>query len=55
MPRPRKSTIERRVMLAVYVPKKVLKRLVDLAVKDRRSTSTQALILIEQGLEKIDS
>lgn len=38
--------------LAVYVPAGVLDRLKEMAERDRRSTSTQALILIEQGLDR---
>ncbi|HKV90331.1 MAG TPA: hypothetical protein VJQ43_03935 [Thermoplasmata archaeon] len=37
--------------LAVYAPPAVLRRLRLLANKDRRSLSTQALILIEDGLD----
>ena len=51
MSRPRKSREARRVPLAVYAPPAVLRRLRAVATKDRRSLSTQALILIEDGLK----
>ena len=52
MPRPRKPKDQRRAALAVYLPPPLLNRLRDIAVKDRRSASTQALIYIEQGIER---
>jgi hypothetical protein len=51
MPRPRKPRESRRIPLAVYAPPGVLRRLRAVAAKDRRSLSTQALILIEDGLK----
>ena len=40
------------VPLAVYLPEPMLDRVKRMAVKDRRSISTQALLLIEAGLSK---
>jgi hypothetical protein len=51
MPRPKKPKDQRRAALAVYLPPAVLNKLRDVAMKDRRSASTQALIYIERGLE----
>jgi hypothetical protein len=51
MGRPRKPRESRRVPLAVYAPPAVLRRLREVAARDRRSLSTQALILIEDGLK----
>jgi len=51
MARPKKPREERRVALAVYLPPAVLKRLRKVAVTERRSASTQALVFIERGLE----
>jgi len=51
MPRPKKPKDQRRAALAVYLPPALLDKLRDVATKDRRSASTQALIYIERGLE----
>ena len=51
MPR-KKSKEPRKAALAVYLPPKMLDKLRDVANKDRRSASTQALIFIEQALEQ---
>ena len=50
MGRPRKPAKERRVPLAVYMPEDLLERLRKQAERDRRSASTQALVLIERAL-----
>jgi len=47
----KKSKDERNAALAVYLPRKLLGRLRDVAAKVYRSASTQALIYIEKGLE----
>ena len=52
MPRTKKPRAERRVLLAVYLPRDVLERLRQKAEKDRRSASSQALVLIEKGLDQ---
>ncbi|MFI5418469.1 MAG: hypothetical protein ACHQ2Y_06205 [Candidatus Lutacidiplasmatales archaeon] len=51
MPRPKKQRSERRVPLAVYVPAEILEKLRRLAEKDRRTVSTEALLLLEQAME----
>ena len=50
MPRPPKSKAKRRVGLAVYLEPAVLRTLKEVAERDRRSTSTQAALYIEDGL-----
>jgi hypothetical protein len=50
MPRPPKSKEKRRVGLAVYLEPAILRRLRKAAEDDRRSTSTQAALYIEEGL-----
>jgi len=50
MPRPTKSKAKRRVGLAVYLEPAILKKLRTAADHDRRSTSTQAALYIEEGL-----
>lgn len=50
MPRPPKSKAKRRVGLAVYLEPAILRRLKMAADHDRRSTSTQAALYIEEGL-----
>lgn len=50
MPRPPKSKAKRRVGLAVYLEPAVLHKLKNEAERDRRSTSTQAALYIEEGL-----
>lgn len=50
MPRPPKSKAKRRVGLAVYLEPAVLRKLKTEAEMDRRSTSTQAALYIEEGL-----
>jgi hypothetical protein len=50
MPRPTKSKAKRRVGLAVYLEPAILKKLRSAADRDRRSTSTQAALYIEEGL-----
>ncbi len=50
MPRPPKSKAKRRVGLAVYLEPAILKNLKTAAERDRRSTSTQAALYIEEGL-----
>ena len=50
MPRPPKSKAKRRVGLAVYLEPAILRNLKTAAVRDRRSTSTQAALYIEEGL-----
>jgi hypothetical protein len=50
MPRPPKSKAKRRVGLAVYLEPAILKELKLAAERDRRSTSTQAALYIEEGL-----
>ncbi|HTT14518.1 MAG TPA: hypothetical protein VMG81_01900 [Thermoplasmata archaeon] len=52
MPRPRKSKAERRVPVAVYLEPALLKKLKEVAEKDRRSASTLAALYIEAGLER---
>lgn len=52
VPRRRKAASKRRVPLTIYVPADLLKRLMELAIRDRRSASTQGLILIERGLDQ---
>jgi len=51
MPTQRKSRKTRNATLAVYLPRHMLEELRDMAEKDHRSASTQALILIERGLK----
>jgi hypothetical protein len=55
MVRPKKPREQRRLPLAVYLPEDVLERLRDMAARDRRSASTQALLLIERALEEAGS
>ncbi len=50
MARPPKSKAKRRVGLAVYLEPAILRKLRDAAEGDRRSTSTQAALYIEEGL-----
>jgi len=50
MPRPPKSKAKRRVGLAVYLEPAILRKLRQAAERDRRSTSTQAALYIEEGL-----
>jgi len=50
MPRPPKSKAKRRVGLAVYLEPAILRNLKRAAERDRRSTSTQAALYIEEGL-----
>jgi hypothetical protein len=50
MPRPPKSKAKRRVGLAVYLEPAILRQLKVAAERDRRSTSTQAALYIEEGL-----
>ena len=50
MPRPPKSKAKRRVGLAVYLEPAILRDLKHAAERDRRSTSTQAALYIEEGL-----
>jgi hypothetical protein len=50
MPRPAKSKAKRRVGLAVYLEPAILRKLREAAERDRRSTSTQAALYIEEGL-----
>ena len=50
MPRPPKSKEKRRVGRAVYLEPAILRRLRAAAEDDRRSTSTQAALYIEEGL-----
>ncbi len=50
MPRPAKSKEKRRVGLAVYLEPAILRRLRRAAEEERRSTSTQAALYIEEGL-----
>jgi hypothetical protein len=50
MPRPAKSKAKRRVGLAVYLEPAILRKLREAAELDRRSTSTQAALYIEEGL-----
>jgi hypothetical protein len=50
MPRPTKSKAKRRVGLAVYLEPAILRKLRSAADRDRRSTSTQAALYIEEGL-----
>jgi len=50
MPRPPKSKAKRRVGLAVYLEPAILRHLKRAAERDRRSTSTQAALYIEEGL-----
>jgi hypothetical protein len=50
MPRPPKSKAKRRVGLAVYLEPAILRKLKETAEHDRRSTSTQAALYIEDGL-----
>jgi len=50
MPRPRKEKAKRRVGLAVYVEPGILRALRRAAEDERRSTSTQAALYIENGL-----
>ena len=50
MPRPTKSKAKRRVGLAVYLEPAILRKLRTAADSDRRSTSTQAALYIEEGL-----
>jgi hypothetical protein len=50
MARPPKSKAKRRVGLAVYLEPAILRKLRVAAEQDRRSTSTQAALYIEEGL-----
>jgi len=50
MARPPKSKAKRRVGLAVYLEPSILRKLRLAADADRRSTSTQAALYIEEGL-----
>lgn len=51
MPRPRKPQAQRRAALAVYLPPSLLKKLQKVALRERRSTSAQALLFIERALK----
>ena len=51
MPRPRKPQAQRRAALAVYLPPSLLRKLQKVAVRERRSTSAQALLFIERALK----
>jgi hypothetical protein len=50
MPRPRKSSKDRRVGVAVYMEPALKRRLEEKAQQERRSASTQAVLYIEAGL-----
>jgi hypothetical protein len=50
MARPPKSKAKRRVGLAVYLEPAILRQLRIAAEADRRSSSTQAALYIEEGL-----
>ena len=45
---------ERRVPLSIYIPKSMLERLKELAERDRRSLSTNTLLILEKALEELD-
>ncbi len=51
MPRPRKPQAQRRADLAVYLPPTLLRKLQKVALRERRSTSAQALLFIERSLK----
>ena len=51
MPRRKSSKGRRTAVLAVYLPPELLERLRQLAVEERRSASTQALVFIEKFLK----
>lgn len=51
MPRGRRTLEQRNATLAVYLPKALLEELREVAEKDRRSASNQALIYIERALK----
>ncbi len=51
MPRPRKPQAQRRAALAVYLPPTLLRKLQKVALRERRSTSAQALLFIERSLK----
>lgn len=55
MPRGRKPRRVKRMPLAIYVPPEVLARLKEVAEKDRRSMSTEALLILEEGLRSKDA
>jgi hypothetical protein len=50
MARPRKSKVQTRAALAVYLPPKLLKKLQKVAAREYRSASAQALLFIERAL-----
>ena len=52
MPRPKKAKQQRRAALAVYLPPALLEELRDVAEKEYRSASTQALIFIKRSLDE---
>lgn len=52
MPRTKKDRSEKRVPLAIYIPPSMLEQLRHLAEKDRRSVSTETLLLLERALEQ---
>jgi hypothetical protein len=52
MPRPKKAAAPKRAALAVYLPPKLLKKLQNVADREYRSASAQALLFIETALGK---
>jgi CopG-like RHH_1 or ribbon-helix-helix domain, RHH_5 len=48
----RKSRTPRDAVVAVYLPAKLLDKLRDVADRERRTASTQALIYIERALDQ---
>lgn len=52
MPRHKSPKGQRSVALAVYLPPKMLERLRETALKDRRTASNQALVYIERCLDE---
>ena len=53
MPGTKTAKGRRNAVLAVYLPPEMLEQLRELASRDRRSASTQALIFIERCLQGI--
>jgi hypothetical protein len=52
MPRTKKSRSEKRVPLAVYIPPGMLDQLRELAAKDRRTLSSETVLILEEALER---
>ena len=53
MARRKKPLKERRVPLAIYVPPAIMDRLREVAEQDRRSLSSEALLLLERALQAV--